>query len=90
MLLLNDTDIVVYSDLGLLSDKHQNNPHSLQHSEAAIKSAGVREVFTQCDSGSHDTLSSHAQDLEPVHVTVGDDNVAYMLFQVMYLFFSSV
>jgi len=54
---------------------------SMPFSEAAIKSAGVREVFTQCDSGSHDTLSSHAQDLEPVHVTVGDDNVAYMLFQ---------
>jgi len=50
-------------------------------SESAIKSAGVREVFTKCDSGTHTAVSSHVQDIEPVHVTVDDNNVAYMLFQ---------
>ncbi|XP_005091655.2 uncharacterized protein LOC101853761 [Aplysia californica] len=54
---------------------------SIPFSEGAIKGAGVREVFTKCDSGSHTAVSTHVQDIEPVHVTVDENNVAYMLFQ---------
>jgi len=68
-------DVLVPS-IGLNVDRR-----SIPFSEAAIKAAGVREVFTTCDSGTHTAVSSHVQDIEPVHVTVDDQNVAYLLFQ---------
>ena len=51
--------------------------------EERLVAANVRYVFERCEAeGDSTESSSRVQDLEPKAITVGKDNMAYIIFQV--------
>lgn len=54
---------------------------NIPFSEAVLKASNIRQVFSQCDTGTFTGQSDHVQDLEPDFVTVDENDNAYILFQ---------